>query len=55
MAQVDVIELRDRVKAMCRAVADDPHGRFHFGMGRDPARRLGYPAGELDRVPLPLP
>ena len=51
MAQVDVIELRDRVKAMYKAVAEEPHGRFHFEMGRDMAQRLGYPAGELDRVP----
>ena len=51
MAQVDVSELRDKVKAMYKAVAEEPHGRFHFEMGRDLARRLGYPAGELDRVP----
>jgi arsenite methyltransferase len=51
MAQVDVSELRDKVKAMYKAVAEEPHGRFHFEMGRDLARRLGYPAGELDRLP----
>src|SRR5207245_6977327 len=51
MAQVDISELRDKVKAMYKAVAEEPHGRFHFEMGRDLARRLGYPAGELARLP----
>jgi SAM-dependent methyltransferase len=51
MAQVDVSELRDKVKAMYKAVAEEPHGRFHFEMGRNLAQRLGYPAGELDRLP----
>ncbi len=51
MAQVDVSELRDKVKAMYKAVAEEPHGRFHFETGRDLARRLGYPAAELDRLP----
>jgi len=51
MPQVDVSELRDKVKAMYQAVAEEPHGRFHFEMGRDLARRLGYPPGELDRLP----
>ena len=51
MAQVDVSELRDQVKAMYKAVAEEPHGRFHFEMGRHLAQRLGYPPGELDRLP----
>lgn len=51
MAQVDVSELRDKVKAMYKAVAEEPHGTFHFEMGRDLARRLGYPAGDLDGLP----
>jgi len=51
MPQVDVSELRDKIKAMYQAVAEEPHGRFHFEMGRDLARRLGYPPGELDRLP----
>ena len=46
MAQVNVSELRDKVKAMYKAVAEEPHARFHFEMGRDLARRLGYPAGD---------
>jgi SAM-dependent methyltransferase len=51
MAQVDVNELRGKVKVMYKAVAEDPHGTFHFEMGRDLAQRLGYPAEELDGVP----
>src|SRR5258708_1567573 len=46
MARVDVDELRDKVKVMYRAVADEPHGTFHFEMGRALAERLGYPPGE---------
>ena len=51
MAQVDVTELRDKVKVMYRAVAEAPEGEFHFEMGRVLAERLGYPSAELDRVP----
>jgi len=51
MTQVDVDELREKVKVMYRAVATAPSGTFHFEMGHDLARRLGYPADELDRVP----
>ena len=32
-------------------VAEDPHGDFHFEMGRAMAERLGYAAIDLDRVP----
>jgi len=51
MTRVDVDELRDKVKVMYRAVAQEPKGEFHFEMGRALAERLGYPAGELDAVP----
>ena len=51
MARVDVGELRDKVKVMYKAVAQEPHGTFHFEMGRVLAERLGYPAEELDQVP----
>src|SRR5437867_171086 len=51
MTRVDVDELRDKVKVMYRAVADQPHGTFHFEMGRNLAERLGYPADDLDRIP----
>ena len=36
---------------MYRRVADDPHGEFHFEMGRGLTERLGYPADDLDRIP----
>lgn len=47
----DPRELEDKVKAMYRSVAEDPHGEFHFEMGRALAERLGYDAAELDRIP----
>jgi arsenite methyltransferase len=51
MARVDVDELREKVQVMYRAVATDPHGNFHFEMGRSLAERLGYPPEDLDRIP----
>jgi SAM-dependent methyltransferase len=48
---VDVDELRDKVKVMYRAVAEAPDGTFHFEMGRPLAERLGYPSDALDDVP----
>jgi arsenite methyltransferase len=51
MTRVDVAELRDKVKAMYRAVAEAPDGEFHFEMGRPLAERLGYPSEALDAVP----
>jgi arsenite methyltransferase len=48
---IDAVELEAKVKAMYRQVAEDPHGQFHFEMGRALAERLGYPPAELDRVP----
>ena len=44
-------ELEAKVKAMYRSVAEDPHGEFHFEMGRSMAERLGYPPVDLDRIP----
>jgi arsenite methyltransferase len=51
MERIDVSELRDKVKVMYRAVAEEPDGSFHFEMGRGLAERIGYSAGELDKVP----
>jgi len=51
MTRVDVVELREKVKAMYREVAEEPDGDFHFEMGRPLAERLGYPADALDVVP----
>ena len=47
----DPKELESKVKAMYRSVADNPHGDFHFEMGRALAERLGYPPSDLDRIP----
>ncbi|MBS0340141.1 MAG: methyltransferase domain-containing protein [Proteobacteria bacterium] len=50
-AQVDRAELEGKVKAMYREVAENPHGEFHFEMGRRLAERLGYRPADLDRIP----
>lgn len=50
-AQVDRAELEGKVQAMYRDVAENPHGDFHFEMGRGLASRLGYRAADLDRAP----
>jgi arsenite methyltransferase len=47
----DPMELEAKVKAMYRSVAEDPHGEFHFEMGRAMAERLGYAPADLDRIP----
>src|SRR5262245_56049738 len=49
--QVDRAELEGKVIAMYRDVAENPHGDFHFEMGRPLAERLGYRGADLDRVP----
>ena len=48
---VDAVDLERRVKDMYTQVALDPHGQFHFEMGRAMARRLGYTDAELDAAP----
>ena len=47
----DSKDLEGKVKAMYRRVAEDPHGEFHFEMGRALAERLGYPPVDLSHVP----
>lgn len=47
----DPKDLESKVKAMYRDVAENPHGEFHFEMGRALAERLGYDPSELDRIP----
>jgi hypothetical protein len=37
---VEVLE--SKVKQMCRFVAEQPHGTYHFEMGRPLAERRGY-------------
>ena len=44
-------ELEQKVKDMYREVAVNPHGEFHFEMGRAMAERLGYSPEDLDRIP----
>ena len=48
---VDRAALEAKVKSMYSDVAANPHGEFHFEMGRTMAGRLGYPPGDLDRIP----
>ena len=47
---VDAADVERRVKAMYRDVALNPHGDYHFELGRDLAERLGYPPDVLDRI-----
>jgi ubiquinone/menaquinone biosynthesis C-methylase UbiE len=47
----DPKDLETKVKAMYRSVAENPHGEFHFEMGRLLAERLGYAPADLDRIP----
>lgn len=53
----DILELVDRnrlrreVQTKYREVAEQPGADYHFHTGRSHARRLGYPAGMLDRLP----
>lgn len=49
--RVDATALEQKVKAMYRDVALDPHGEFHFEMGRALAERLGYAPADLDAIP----
>jgi arsenite methyltransferase len=51
MSSIDVDSLRDKVKAMYEAVANEPHGTFHFEMGHGLAVRLGYPTADVMAVP----
>jgi arsenite methyltransferase len=48
---LDTSELEQRVKHMYQEVALEPDAEFHFETGRALAERLGYPAGDLDRIP----
>jgi arsenite methyltransferase len=50
-ATVDTGELETKVKDMYRHVAQEPHGKYHFELGRPLAEHLGYPVEVLDRIP----
>lgn len=51
LTKFDPKELEAKVKAMYRSVAEEPHGEFHFEMGRKLAERLGYAPSDLDKIP----
>lgn len=51
MASVNQEELRAKVKSMYKEVAENPHGEFHFEMGRELAEKLGYSPEDLDKIP----
>ena len=51
VATVDRAALEGKVKSMYSDVAANPHGEFHFEMGRSMAERLGYAPADLDRIP----
>ena len=51
VASVDRASLETKVKHMYSEVATNPHGEFHFEMGRAMAERLGYSPDDLDRIP----
>jgi arsenite methyltransferase len=51
VASVDRTSLESKVKSMYSEVAMNPHGEFHFEMGRVMAERLGYLPVDLDRIP----
>jgi ubiquinone/menaquinone biosynthesis C-methylase UbiE len=51
MTVVDARELQAKVRDMYRQVAEEPHGTYHFEMGRPLADRLGYASDVLDRIP----
>jgi arsenite methyltransferase len=48
---VDTQELEAKVKDMYRHVAEEPHGDYHFELGRSLAERLGYPVDDLAEIP----
>lgn len=48
---LDIERLEQAVKNVYRGVAESPTEEYHFEIGRPLAERLGYPAGDLDRIP----
>jgi arsenite methyltransferase len=48
---VDTAALEVKVQEIYRQVAEQPHGAYHFEVGRLVAERLGYPADMLDQLP----
>lgn len=50
---LDTTALATKVRQMYRAVAEDPHGTFHFELGEPLALRVGYDPARLSAVPTP--
>lgn len=48
---LDIEDLKHKVKSMYRDVATNPHGDYHFEMGRGLTERLGYSPQGLDAIP----
>jgi len=48
---IDPLALREEVKSKYRAVAVEPHARYHFHTGRPLARRLGYHEAVVTALP----
>jgi len=48
---VDPAALREEVKSKYREVACNPHAEYHFHTGRTAAKRLGYDAEMVARMP----
>jgi ubiquinone/menaquinone biosynthesis C-methylase UbiE len=49
--KVNTLDLEQKVKKMYQEVALNPHGEFHFEMGRGLAEKLGYEKDDLDKIP----
>ncbi|MDV3221762.1 methyltransferase domain-containing protein [Intrasporangium sp.] len=50
-SSVDPEQLTTKVQQMYQRVAQQPHGTYHFQLGRPLAVRLGYSERVLDRIP----
>ncbi len=48
---LDVKKLRDEISTKYREVATKPEQEFHFPVGREVARSLGYPDELVDKLP----
>lgn len=51
LTSIDVAGLRDKLKALYQAVADELRGTCNFEMDYDLAVRRGYPTSERDQIP----
>lgn len=52
LPEFDPQELIQKVKEIYSEVVYNPHGEFHFEMGRALMERLGYPPETLDKLPV---